>query len=329
MIRLLLLLALALFASPAAADDFRPAYLQLIERPGDVYEVRWKTPAQDEQTLLPVRPEFPPGARMLEPPVSTYASGTTVVSGRIAVPGGLEGKSLNFDGLAGSRAEVLVRLVRADGTEELARVTPAEPRLMIAEEPDPGGISVTYTKLGIEHILLGFDHLLFVAALVMLVGDGRKLVVTITSFTIAHSITLAAVTLGLVSIPRPPIEAFIALSIVFVALEIVQRERGRPSLASQRPWLVAFSFGLLHGLGFASALAEVGLPQTNIPLALLFFNIGVEIGQLIFVAALLAARALLRRTLREPVLQKAIPVCAYGIGGLASYWMIERIAAFA
>ena len=147
----------------------------------------------------------------------------------------------------------------------------------------------TYTVLGIEHILTGVDHLMFVLALIMLVRGTRRLLVTVTAFTLAHSITLALATLGIIHVPGPPVEATIALSIVFVASEIVQGLRGHEGLAAKKPWLVAFSFGLLHGLGFAGALAEVGLPVNAIPLALLFFNIGVEIGQLLFIAAVIAA----------------------------------------
>jgi hydrogenase/urease accessory protein HupE len=199
--------------------------------------------------------------------------------------------------------------------------------------PGPFEVITSYTWLGIEHILLGIDHLLFVAALVMLVRGRRQLLLTITAFTVAHSITLALATLGVLNVPGPPVEAVIALSIAFVAVEIVRRHNGHPSLASEKPWLVAFSFGLLHGLGFAGALAEVGLPQNSIPLALLFFNVGVEIGQLLFVAALLLAAAAFRRVRAhvstnpvDPRFTVVLP--AYAIGGLASFWLFERIAAF-
>lgn len=325
----LILLGLCLAGAPAVADDFRPAYLQLTERSATSYDVRWKTPAKDEQTQLPVRPQFPEGAVMTVPLASTYADGTAVMIGRMEVPGGLAGMQLRFEGLEGSRNEVIVRLIRLDGSEELTKVTSADPQLLIAKQPDSIGTSARYAELGIEHILLGFDHLLFVAALVMLVANIRMLVWTVTSFTLAHSITLALVTLGFVSVPRPPVEAFIALSILFVAVEIVRQRQGHPSLASRKPWLVAFAFGLLHGLGFASALAEIGLPQSNIPLALLFFNVGVEIGQLTFVTALLGLAAVVRRIVTTEQLRHATLVGCYAIGGLASYWLIDRISAFA
>lgn len=327
-IRLALLFLCIGFATSAVADNFSPAFLQLTERNATTYDVRWKTPARDEQTVLPVQPLFPAGTKFVVPWASTYSSGTAVMIGRIAVPGGLPGKEIRFEGLTESRGEVLVRLVRLDGSEELTKVTIEDPRLTIGMEPSSVSVSVRYTGLGVEHILLGFDHLLFVAALVMLVANVRALVWTITSFTIAHSITLALVTLDVISVPRPPVEAFIALSIMFVAVEIVRQKQGRPSLASRKPWLVAFAFGLLHGLGFASALAEIGLPQNNIPLALLFFNVGVEIGQLIFVGALLALSFAVRRIANPAQLRHAALVGAYAIGGLASYWLIDRVTAF-
>jgi len=196
----------------------------------------------------------------------------------------------------------------------------------------PGAFEVvrTYLLLGIEHILTGFDHLCFVLALVMIVGFNRRLFWTVTAFTLAHSITLALATIGVIHVPRPPVEAAIALSIVFVASEIVQQQRGRKGLAATKPWLVAFSFGLLHGLGFASALAEIGLPTNSIPLALLFFNVGVEIGQLLFIAAVFAATRLLflLAKSRHLDLRRAAIVPAYLIGGVASYWVVERVFTF-
>ena len=205
------------------------------------------------------------------------------------------------------------------------------PRFVVTASPGAFEVAQTYTVLGIEHILTGFDHLLFVLALLILVQGTRRLVVTITAFTVAHSLTLFAATLGWLNVPGPPVEAVIALSIVFVAGEIVHARQGRPGLTQRRPWIVAFSFGLLHGLGFAGALAEVGLPPLSIPMALLFFNVGVEIGQLIFIAVVLGTLAVARRIVRR--LKIDVPswwwrVPPYAIGGIASYWVIERAAAF-
>lgn len=183
-----------------------------------------------------------------------------------------------------------------------------------------------YTGLGIEHILLGFDHLLFVLALLLIVRGGWMLVKTITAFTVAHSITLGLATLGFIHVPSRPVEAAIALSIVFLCVEIIHARQHRIGLTYRYPWLIAFAFGLLHGLGFAGALAEIGLPQNEIPVALLFFNIGVEIGQLIFVAVVLAPAWLIRRARWETLdWARAIPV--YFIGTLATYWFVERALA--
>jgi hydrogenase/urease accessory protein HupE len=327
-IRALLLLLAVLLAAPAAADEFRPAYLQLTQTGATTYDVLWKVPALDEQTVLKLKPVFPPGTRELTPRRGSYAGGATVLRWTIEVPGGLEGKPIGFEGLSLTRTDVLVRLARADGTEQLERLNPGAPLFTAVASPGPWEVVTSYTWLGIEHILLGVDHLLFVAALVMLVQGRRQLLLTITAFTVAHSITLALATLGVIDVPGPPVEAIIALSIMFVALEVLRRQQGHPSLASEKPWLVACSFGLLHGLGFAGALAEVGLPQNSIPLALLFFNVGVEIGQLLFVGVLLAGAALVKR-LAGPVSPRwSVVLPAYAIGGLASFWVIERIAAF-
>jgi hydrogenase/urease accessory protein HupE len=210
-------------------------------------------------------------------------------------------------------------------------VLPIDPRFVITASPGAFEVVQTYTVLGIEHILTGFDHLLFVLALVILVKGVRRLIVTVTAFTVAHSFTLVAATLGWVHVPSPPVEASIALSIVFVAGEIIRARQGNSGLTQRYPWVVAFTFGLLHGLGFAGALAEVGLPELSISIALLFFNIGVEIGQLMFIAAVLAVIAMgrwmgHRIALSQPQWLWRIP--PYAIGGSASYWVIERVAAF-
>jgi hypothetical protein len=323
------LLGLALWLPlSAGADDFRPSYLQLTQVSAERYDVLWKVPALDERTVLKLQPVFPEGARELAPRRSAYAGGATVILWTVEVPGGLEKRPIGFEGLGIIRTDILVRLARLDGTEQLERLNPGAPEFTAVPSPGPMAVIASYTVLGIEHLLLGFDHLLFVAVLMLLVRGLRPLVLTITAFTVAHSITLALATMGVLDIPRRPVEAAIALSIMFVALEILRRERGQPSLSSEKPWLVAFAFGLLHGLGFAGALAEVGLPPNSIPLALLFFNVGVEIGQLLFVGVLLAGAALLRRLAGPPNPRRGVVVPAYAIGGLASFWLVERVVAF-
>jgi hypothetical protein len=208
---------------------------------------------------------------------------------------------------------------------------------VVAAAPSALEVCRTYLVLGVEHILFGVDHLLFVLALLILVKGWRKLIGTITAFTVAHSITLAAATLGFVHVPSKPVEATIALSIVFVACEIVHRRQGRSELTETWPWIIAFSFGLLHGLGFAGALREVGLPQNAIPLALLFFNVGVELGQLLFISFVMAVIAVAvygaRKLSRSNVTQQSAfawceNVSAYAIGAVAAFWLIERTLSF-
>jgi hydrogenase/urease accessory protein HupE len=331
LLRWLLLLTLCAAPLSALADEFRPAYLQLTQLSADRYDVLWKLPALDEATTLRVHPQFPDGTRELTPVRSSYAAGTAVQRWRIEVTGGLAGKAIEFSGLPATRLDVLVRVQRADGTVQLGRVLRLEPHFTVTASPGSFEVVRTYTVLGIEHILTGFDHLLFVLALVILVKGLRRLIATITAFTLAHSLSLVAATLGWVHVPGPPVEASIALSIVFVAGEIIHTRDGRPGLTQRYPWVVAFTFGLLHGLGFASALAEVGLPQRAIPVALFFFNVGVEIGQLLFIAAVFtvtaAARRITRR-IRVPQLPWLWRVPPYAIGGIASYWVLERISAF-
>ncbi len=322
----ILLLACAL---PAHADEFRPAYLQLTQTGAESYDVLWKSPALDENTPLKVRPEFPAGVAEQGNRRSSFAAGTLRQRWHINVPDGLNRKTIQFPGLTETRIDILVRLERLDGTVQLERILPGQPSFTARASPGAWEVARTYVTIGIGHILLGFDHLLFVLALVMIVTSTRRLLVTITAFTVAHSITLSLATLGVLHVPGPPVEAIIALSIVFVASEIIHQRQGREGLASRKPWVVAFAFGLLHGLGFAGALAEVGLPENSIPLALLFFNIGVEIGQVLFVVVVLAIyKALAKLVAGRFDLARLAPVQAYAIGGLASYWLFERVSGF-
>jgi hydrogenase/urease accessory protein HupE len=189
------------------------------------------------------------------------------------------------------------------------------------------GVARTYAMLGVEHILSGIDHLLFVLALLIITRGGRKLVKTVTAFTVAHSITLTLAALGYIHVPQRPVEAVIALSIVFVAAEILRGRQGRVGLTARAPWLVALTFGLMHGLGFASGLSEAGLPDGHIPTALLFFSIGVEAGHFLFIGVLLSLIALARRV-KLPAPQWAQLVPPYAIGSVAMFWVIQRIAAF-
>jgi hypothetical protein len=316
---------------PTRADEFKPGYLQLTQLDRETYDVLWKIPAIDEATTLKVKPQFPDGTEARTEMRSTFSRGITVQRWRIRVPNGLDGKAIVFLQLSETRIDVLARLVRMDGTVQLERILPVSPQFVVTASPGPLEVVRTYTVLGIEHILTGFDHLLYVLGMLLLVGGWRRILATMSAFTATHSLTLTAATLGWVHVPQAPAEACIALSIVFVAREIVQVHRGRPGITTRWPWAVAFTFGLMHGLGFAGALAEVGLPQSSIPVALLFFNVGVEIGQLMFVGAVLAVIAVGWRAAQRIRWSQAAwlwRMAPYAIGGLASFWLVERVAAF-
>jgi len=316
---------------PGRADEFKPAYLQLTQLDQDTYDVLWKIPAIDEATTLKVQPQFPEGTEALTQVRSTFSRGVAVQRWRIHVPHGLDGQAVLFSQLSETRIDVLARLVRLDGSVQVERILPMSPRFVAT--PSPGSLEVvkTYTVLGIEHILTGFDHLLYVLGMLILVGGWRRIVATMSAFTATHSLTLTAAALGWVHVPQPPVEACIALSILFVAREIIQAHRGRPGITARWPWVVSFAFGLMHGFGFAGALAEVGLPQSSIPMALLFFNVGVEIGQLMFVGAVLTVIAVGWRAaqrLRWPSPVWLWRLAPYAIGGLASFWLVERVTKF-
>ena len=270
---------------------------------------------------------FAPETTTVGAPRTTFVNNAFLQQWRVTRAGGLDGTLVRIDGLQSTLTDALVRLERLDGTTQTLRVTPSAPSFVIAVQPGRWQVAETYLLLGIEHMLLGIDHLLFVLALAILVSGARRLFWTITAFTAAHSVTLAAATLGLVHVPSPPVEASIALSIVFVASEILHRRAGRPGLTYRHPWIVAFLFGLLHGLGFAGALSEVGLPANAVPLALLFFNVGVEIGQLLFIAVVLVVIACLRH-LRLPQRAWAVQLPVYAIGTVAAYWTIDRVSGF-
>ena len=245
---------------------------------------------------------------------------------RVSCTRGLEGQRIAIDRLDGTLTDVLVRIENSDGSVRTARLTPSAPSFIVPERPGPLMVLRAYVGLGVEHILFGVDHLLFVLCLLLLVKSLRQLFATITAFTLAHSITLAAATFGFIHVPAAPVEATIALSIVFLASELVRGEVGRGAVTRSYPWLVAFGFGLLHGLGFAGALAEVGLPQGEIPLALFAFNVGVELGQLAFVASVLTLARLVRlMPLRFPTWGPG--AAGYAIGSVAAYWVMARLAA--
>ena len=312
----------------AFAHEVRPGFLELRQSGAETWSMLWKVPALGEMRLS-IHPRFPESCRTTTEPVAVHTADAHVERVTIECEGGLEGREISIDGLAATITDVLVRSVRADGSVQVARLTPSAPAFVFEAMPGSLQIARAYTAMGIEHILGGVDHLLFVLGLLLLVRGWWLLVKTITAFTGAHSITLAAATLGWVHVPQAPVEAVIALSILFLASELAKRHHGRAGLMERYPWIVAFSFGLLHGFGFADALREVGLPGSDIPLALLTFNIGVEIGQLAFVGVVLGLFALARAIKLTSSLERYVrPVAPYTIGTLASFWFVERIAGF-
>src|ERR1700704_6362489 len=286
--RLIFAVVAVLLAQPALSDELRPGYLEMRQTSPGVYNLLFKIPARGEDLRLAIYVSLPEGTQDVAPPRASFSDGAYVERRTIRRQGGLIGQAVSIEGLSSTSTDVLARIESLAGAVQTERLSPTKTSFIIQAVPGAGEVAATYLRLGVEHILFGFDHLLFVLALVILVRDLRRVAITVTAFTVAHSITLAAATLGFVNVPGPPVEATIALSIMLVSVEILNARRGKPSVTARLPWLVAFSFGLLHGLGFAGALAEVGLPQHAIPVALLFFNLGVEIGQLAFVAAVLS-----------------------------------------
>lgn len=324
--RAFLLLAALLAPLVSFAHEVRPAYLELREAPPGEFAVLWKTPMRGDLRLA-LAPEFSGRIETLTPMASRESGGAAVQTWRMKTGEPLRGQSLRIQGLEATMTDALVRVEFADGTTWLRRLTPQTPAATIPAKQSGWSVAGEYLKLGVEHILLGIDHLLFVLALLLITRGAWRLVKTVTAFTVAHSITLALAALGFIHVPQRPVEAVIALSIVFVAAEILRARAGHEGIAARAPWIVAFTFGLLHGFGFAGALAATGLPEGHIPLALLFFNAGVELGQLLFIAAVLSFIGLIRRVqFRLPSWTGLVP--PYAIGSVAMFWVIQRVAAF-
>ena len=313
----------ALCAAAALAHESRPAYLEINETAPGRYDLLWRTPLLSGMPL-PVVLQLPEAARELTPPSQRRFPESIVERRLFELPGGLAGQRIRFHGLQATITDVLVRVQRLDGAADTHIVRPSEPWLDVAQAPNALTTAGSFFVQGVTHIALGVDHLLFVLALLLIVRSPLKLIKSITAFTVAHSITLALATLGHVRLPGAPVEATIALSILFLAPEIVRQVRGQTSFTIRHPWVVAFAFGLLHGFGFAGALREVGLPQHDIPLALLSFNLGVEAGQLVFVGAVLLLMHAFRALRRQwPQALQLLP--AYAIGAFGAFWTLQRM----
>lgn len=312
-------------STAASADEMRPGYLDFTQESETQWRLVWKAPAGNGITPG-VAPVVPPGCTMGTPAQRTVPR-AVVTQWTVECGGEIVGQPIGLANYEASLVDVLLRVAPLDRPSQAIRLTPAEPMAEIAARPDRWQVARTYFVIGVDHIVFGFDHLLFVLSLVLLLKGGWTIAKTVTAFTVAHSITLVGVTLGFFGLPSQPVEAVIALSILFLAVEIVKRREGEPPRLSERiPWLVAFLFGLLHGFGFAGALAEIGLPENETPMALLTFNLGVEVGQLAVVFLALGVLALVDR-FAAMLSHPGRRIAAYAIGITASYWFIERTLA--
>lgn len=321
-----LLILMAALVRGALAHEVRPAYLELRQTSADTYDVTWKVPGRGEDLRLGIYAVFPEDCANVTEPRASMINNAFSERWTVTRPGGLAGGTIRIAGLVSTKVDVLVRLTHLNGDTQVTRLTPSAPSFVVRAAASAFAVARTYAVLGVEHILFGIDHLLFVLGLLFIVGRRWGVMLkTITAFTAAHSVTLALAALGVVHVPSAPVEAVIALSIVFVAAEGLKAMRGseQPGLSVRAPWVVALAFGLLHGFGFAGALSETGLPANAVPLALLLFNVGVEIGQVLFVVAIIVLMALIRYLrIKWPKWAGLVP--PYAIGGCAAFWTIQR-----
>jgi len=318
-------LFLCFFPLALFANDLRPAYFSLKQTTDSTYQLVWKLPALGTATPK-IYPTLPENWLVIDEK-SNLLSDNLRRTYTLLIKGEVANSKIYFEGLEKSLIEVILSIRLLNGLKYSTIVKPTNPTYLIPSEPDRWSVVRTYIRLGFEHILAGVDHLLFVLALLLITNGFKKLVKTITAFTVAHSITLSLASLGVVGLAMPPVEAVIALSIVFLAIELINHYKGRKCLTAKYPWVVAFTFGLLHGFGFAGALAEVGLPQMEIPTALLFFNVGVELGQLAFVIAAMLLIWIMNTVRTDwPSWMKGVP--PYAIGSIAAFWLIERVMSF-
>lgn len=323
-LRCLLVLLLSSPCLPASAHPLAPALLQLQETTPAHYEVLWRTSVTRTQQQ-DVSPQLPADCIATSEPLITTEDGDAVVARwNVGCDTALTGRPITVQGLAQSGINVIVHIAGREGVIDTL-LSPDQPGFEVPRPAAQRPVFVAYLQLGIEHLLTGLDHLLFVAGLLLLVRGVRRLLLTITAFTLGHSLTLALASLGLIQVHQPLAELGIAISILVLAVEI-SRPAGSPTSALVRwPWLMAAAFGLLHGLGFAAALMDVGLPQGQIPLALLAFNTGIELGQLLAVSLLLAAAWACRQQWKTPSKTVGRAGPAYLIGTLAAYWCWDRL----
>jgi hypothetical protein len=311
-------------AGPAIAHPLAPSLLELQEGRDGGVAVSFRTPRIQSAGAV-LRPELPATCRARgQPVIETDVTSSTLRWLADCGRGGLRGAAVGVRGLRDSGTDALLRAELADGELVRAVLRPGAESFVIPLRAAPAQVAVDYLRLGFEHLLGGADHLLFVLGLVLLLSSGRRLLGAVTGFTLGHSVTLSLATLGFVQVPSAPVEVGIALSLFWLAARLARRGESGERLS--HPFWLAASLGLLHGLGFAGALAQAGLPSGEIPLALFAFNLGIELGQLALVAALLAARAVLRPLgARTPGWLSRAP--AYAIGTTAAALVFERLAA--
>jgi len=309
------------------AHELQPSSFDVRQLTTERFEVIWRAPIYYNKPH-PAKLVLPDTWKTVGTPTVKHLADSTLHRRIVSIPnGGIDGSVIKFDGLESTITDVFARFTWLDGSSSTAIARASQPFLEVLAQRSSWQVAGDYTLLGFEHILEGFDHLTFVFALLLIVSGTRRLIITVTSFTLAHSITLAAATLGIMWVPGPPVEATIALSILFLASELMKVNKGQNSLTAQYPWIIAFIFGLLHGFGFAGALSDVGLPENEVTLALLMFNVGVELGQLFFIAVILLMILFLRKIRKSwPKWVNQVP--AYGIGSIAAFWLIERVVGF-
>ena len=315
------LLAL-LLTTPAAADELRPGYLAFTQTSPTEWQLVWKAPMRGGITPQ-TQPILPKGCTITRLTDHMVARGTAISMSDVRCTGPVAGGKIGLSNMEAAQTDVLARVAPLGRPVQAMRLTAAAPSVEIKAKPDGWGVARAYFETGVEHILTGYDHLLFVVSLVLLLGGLWTIARAVTAFTIAHSITLIGTTVGLIGLPQRPVESVIALSIMFLAVEIIKQKPGQMRLSERVPWLVAFLFGLLHGFGFAGALKEIGLPESDVPVALLTFNLGVEAGQLLIVGVAVGLLALLRRFAAN-WMRPSIVTASYAIGITASYWFIAR-----
>jgi len=319
----LLLAVLNLYSAAISAHEVRPSFLEIVQKTEDTYRVMWKVPAKGKYLRLSLYVVFPDSSKTLNTPTEEFVGGSYIKRWSIQDESGLVGKNIYITGLEATLTEALVRIEQLDGALQVERLMPDKPYLTVKKSPTFMQVVSTYFSSGVRHILGGYDHLLFLVSLLFIAGTGKRIFVTVTGFTLAHSLTLVLSTLGIVQLAIKPVEVIIALSIAFLATEIVKARRD--TLTWRYPIAVSTSFGLLHGFGFAAVLREIGIPHNELAGGLLSFNLGVEVGQLIFIASVLLCVRLLRQLQAGFSLQKIEKPAAYCVGTLSCYWMIERM----